>query len=110
MKDSDGEGAGGGVNRSHPSNNLSLPAPYSDPNLQFSGGTDDESSNRDNSSSATGGASPRYYSDYPSSFSGECSSATGGAQEGKIKKNLLQPSRRPLVRFFPAQRVPARFF
>jgi hypothetical protein len=79
MKDSDGEGAGGGVNRSHPSNNLSLPAPYSDPNLQFSGGTDDESSNRDNSSSATGGASPRYYCDYPSSFSGECSSATGGA-------------------------------
>ncbi|CAD6206586.1 unnamed protein product [Miscanthus lutarioriparius] len=73
MKDSDGEGgAGGGVARSHPSN-LPLPAPQSDPNLQFSGGTDDESSNRNSSSSATGGASPGYYSDYPSSFSGECS-------------------------------------
>ncbi|KAK8444199.1 hypothetical protein SEVIR_9G097800v4 [Setaria viridis] len=72
MRDSDGEGAGGGVSRSHPSN-LPLPAPHSDPNLQFSGVTDDEMSNRNSSSSATGGASPGYYSDYPSSFSGECS-------------------------------------
>ncbi|KAL6843538.1 hypothetical protein ACP4OV_026600 [Aristida adscensionis] len=68
MRDSDGEG---GVPRSHPSN-LPLPNPQSDPNLQFSG-TDDEFSNRHSSSSATGGASPGYYSDYPSSFSGECS-------------------------------------
>ncbi|CAN6297848.1 unnamed protein product [Urochloa humidicola] len=73
MRDSDGEGAGGsGVSRSHPSN-LPLPAPHSDPNLQFSGSTDDELSNRNSSSSATGGASPGFYSDYPSSFSGECS-------------------------------------
>ncbi|BAF13127.1 protein JINGUBANG [Oryza sativa Japonica Group] len=71
MRDSDGEGAGGGLPRSHPSN-LPLPAPHSDPNLQFSG-TDDDFSNRHSSSSATGGASPGYYSDYPSSFSGECS-------------------------------------
>ncbi|GJN23383.1 hypothetical protein PR202_gb11027 [Eleusine coracana subsp. coracana] len=69
MRDSDGEGSG--VPRSHPSN-LPLPNPHSDPNLQFSG-TDDEFSNRNSSSSATGGASPGFYSDYPSSFSGECS-------------------------------------
>ncbi|VAI21684.1 unnamed protein product [Triticum turgidum subsp. durum] len=66
MRDSDGEGAGGGVPRSHPSN-IPLPMSHSDPNYS---GTDDECSNRQSSSSATGGG---FYNDYPSSFSGECS-------------------------------------
>ncbi|KAL5219234.1 hypothetical protein ABZP36_019918 [Zizania latifolia] len=71
MRDSDGEGAGSGLPRSHPSN-LPLPTPHSDPNLQFSA-SDDDFSNRHSSSSATGGTSPGFYTDYPSSFSGECS-------------------------------------
>uniref|UniRef100_A0ACD5X8D4 Uncharacterized protein n=1 Tax=Avena sativa TaxID=4498 RepID=A0ACD5X8D4_AVESA len=68
MRDSDGEGVGG-LPRSHPSN-IPLPMHHSDPNYS---GTDDECSNRQSISSATGGASPGFYNDYPSSFSGECS-------------------------------------